>query len=111
MPFNGTGIGTWTDYPNPAGNSTFIELFAYGNTITGDIFGIMLLVSIFTVIFIVGSGKDPDGALASSAFITTMLSYLLVAMGALNNWVAVAMTFILMATIVMLYNKGGNVNV
>lgn len=103
--------GVWTDYPNPAGNGTFTDIMAYNNQITGDVFGIMLLAGIFMLIFIVGSSRDPDSALASSAFVCTILSYILVAMGILANWVSISMTFILVVSVILLYNKGGNSNV
>ena len=106
MPFEGTGIGTWTDYPTAAGNGTFQDLLIYSNTVTNDIFGIMLLISIFIVIFVAGSKRDSDTALASSMFITTILAYILVDMTVVANWIAILMTFLLMAAVIMLYRGG-----
>ena len=103
--------GIWTDYPNPAGNGTFTDIIAYNNTISGDMFGIMMLISIFFVIFVAGSTKDSDTALASAAFVTTILSYIMTAMGAIHNNVAIAMTFLLLGAMVILLKKGGNISV
>ena len=110
MPFNGTGIDTWTDYPVAAGNNTFQDIMIYANTTTDGVFGIMLLISIFIIIFVVGSKKDEDTALANSIFITTIMSYLLVAMTVVANWVAILMTFLLMAAVILIY-RGGSKNV
>ena len=110
MPFEGTGINTWTDYPVAAGNNTFQDLMVYANTTTDGVFGIMLLVSIFIIIFVVGSKKDEDTALANSIFVTAILSYILVAMTVVANWVAILMTFLLMAAVIMIY-KGGSKDV
>ena len=109
MPF--ASNGTWYAYPSPAGNSSFTDLIKYGNTITGDVFSLIILTGVFMVIFIVGSSRDPDAALASSALVTTMISFVFVSMGIMSNWIAVTMVFVLMLSIVLLYYKGGEKSV
>ena len=105
MPWNGS---TWVPYDVVGGNYTdFTGLIQYSNSISGDIFGIMLLVSAFIVIFMAGSTKGKiDVGLSSAMFVTTILSYLLVAMGGVGDWVAWTMTILLVASVVVLYRGG-----
>ena len=103
--------GTWVAHEVLAGNaSTFTEMIQYANTVSDDIFGIMLLTSIFFVIFIASSKRDSGGGLAASLFITAILSYILAAMDVVGDWVAWVMTFALVGAIVLLY-KGGSSDV
>jgi len=107
MPWNGS---TWVDFDVVGGNYTdFTGLIQYTNSISGDMFGIMLLVSMFMVIFVAGSAKGKmDVGLSSALFVTTVMSYLLAAMDGVGDWVAWAMTIILVASVVVLYRGGEN---
>jgi len=108
MPWNGS---TWVPHEVAGGNaSTFTDLIQYANDVSGNVFGVMLLVSVFLVIFIASSSKNQEAALPASLFITTILSYIMAAMDAVGDWVAWVMTFVLMGSVILLY-KGGSSNV
>lgn len=105
MPWSGS---TWVDHEVAGGNTDFTGILQYSNAVTGDAFGLMLLVSVFIVIFIGSSARGQgESGLASSLFITTLLSYMLAAMDVVGDWVAVAFTVGLVASMVILYRGGG----
>lgn len=108
MPWDGS---TWVPHEVVGGNATtFTDLMQYANEVSGDVFGVMLLLSVFFVIFIASSRKDSGNGLAASLFITTLLSYIMAAMDVIGDWVAWVMTFALMGSVILLY-KGGSGNV
>ena len=109
MPYDG---GTWTPYATANGTTDFTEAMQYANTATGDIFGIAVLASIFLIVFVGGSGRGNDDlSLAGAAFLTTILSILMAAFDVVGDWVAVAMIFITVAAVVILYRGGGGSSV
>lgn len=108
MPWNGS---TWIPYEVVGGNaSSFVDLIQYANDISGDLFGIFLLMAIFMAIFIASSRKGMEVSLSSSLFITAILSFIMAAMDVIGNWVAWAMAFALMGSVMLLF-IGGSKNV
>ena len=107
MPWEGA---TWVPHEVVGGNaSTFTDLMQYSNDVSGDLFGVMLLVAVFIVILVAGSRKDEGTGLAASLFITTILSSLLAAMDVVADWMAWVMTFVLVGAMLLLYKGGSNV--
>ena len=107
MPWDGA---TWVPHEVVGGNATtFTELMQYANTVSGDVFGIMVLVSVFLVIFVASGRQDQGAGLAASLFITTILSYIMAAMDVVGDYVAWVMTFALMGAVILLYKGGSNV--
>jgi len=106
MPWNGS---TWVPYDVANGSYTdFTGLMEYANSITGDLFGIMLLGSIFFVLFIGLSTRDDSTALAASMFITTIASYIMAAANIVGDFVAYAMTMLLVGAVILQGKKGGS---
>jgi len=61
------------------------ELITYANTLTDNIFGVVMILMIFIVSFIAMKDYPTKSAFASSCFITTLLAILLRVMGALAD--------------------------
>ena len=73
-----------TLYDSPNLTTGLVGLAEYNNAITGDVFGWLLLMGIFSVIFIATSGgftRDLKGASIASSFITLLLTILLWSIG------------------------------
>jgi len=92
MPLN----TTWTTYATP--NVTgFYDMLTYGNSVTGNYFGLGLVLSLFMIFFITFRRFGNDVAFTSSSFISFILSVLLRATGLLGDiWVIV---FIIMSAV------------
>jgi len=103
--------GTWYPYETISGNATtFIDIMNHANTLTNDLFGIMMLGAIFLILFVAMSSRDSDTALASASFVTAILSILLAAADVIADFISIGMIFVTIGAIIMLY-RGGNKNV
>lgn len=71
-------------FPYPS-CSDFVCLFAYDNTVTGGIFGNMILVAIFAIIFITLMGRDMVKAFTAAAWVTFLASTPLAVLGLINQ--------------------------
>ncbi len=92
-------------FPIPNETYTFVELFVYTNTLTGDIFGYLLLIAIFAISFISMSKFETSKAFASSMFLTTMSSYLLTLLGVVSSGAMIWCTVLLLASVFVLYKS------
>jgi len=73
-------------YYFPMANVTgFPEQFIYANTLTDNLFGIMILVLVFAVAFMHGSRDDTGRAFASASFICLLLSFFLGVLNLING--------------------------
>jgi len=65
--------------------SDIMCLFAYDNTVSGGIFGNMVLVAIFVMLFITLMGRDMVKAFTAAAWVTFLASAPLAALGLINQ--------------------------
>lgn len=63
--------------------TSFMSLFAYANTATGQLFGIGLLATFFLITFISLKSFETEKAFTAAAFVTVVLAILLHAAGIL----------------------------
>lgn len=106
MPFEN---GTWIPHDTIGGNATnFIELMQHAEAISGNLFGILTLAAVFMIFFAATSYRDSDTALATAAFITTVFSILLAAVDLVADFIPIAMIFITMGSVILLYRGGKN---
>lgn len=98
--------GTWQDNPLP--NATdLMELAQYNNTITSDMFGLTLVLVSFLILYIGMSYTRSPVSLQASLFISTILSFLLMAVTLVGMWVPIVFLVAFIASIMLLY-KGGD---
>lgn len=64
-----------TYYPQPENVSTPVDMFAYANTVTTDLFGIFILTGLWLIIFMAQKNYPTPKAFASASFTTAIASY------------------------------------
>jgi len=85
-----------------------MQLAAYNNTISGDLFGLTLLLIIFAVLFASMTYTRSKSALQVSLFVSTMLGFLLLVPGIVGLWVPMVFLIGLIASIMVLFKDGGD---
>ena len=79
----------------PAPNITnAIGLITYNDSVTNNLFSPFLLIMIFSIVFLSTNQRNTIYSLMVASFITTISSYLLVAMGALNPTYSIVLTLL-----------------
>lgn len=77
-------------YPYPLYNGTgqsFVGMMVYANNITGGIFGFLLMISVFFIVFVPQKALyETRKALISSSFITTIVTILLSLINVVAPW-------------------------
>ncbi len=73
-------------YPiqNITGSENILDYFSYGNEITGGMFGILVLIPIWMVLFLTMIRFGMGRAFVGASFSTSLLSYLMAVMGLIN---------------------------
>jgi ABC-type transporter Mla maintaining outer membrane lipid asymmetry permease subunit MlaE len=61
------------------------ELITYTNTVTGGMYGVVVVLAVFIVSFMALKNYKTSAALGASTFITTLLAIMLRLMGALSD--------------------------
>lgn len=84
-------------------SGNLIDLITYGNTVTGDVLGIIFLLIIFFVMFISMKRYPTEKAFVGAAFTTAISSYLFNILGVLSGNIVSATTVILLAAIALLF--------
>ncbi len=109
MPFNGS---TWVPYTEFT-NGSIADMGSYNSSISGDAFGVGLLVLIYIAFLAAGvrfTGSDPIEVNAGVSFLVWAVSLLMVGMESTvynTSWLpqeaTYATTVIMMASVAMLY--------
>ena len=114
MPWNGD---TWVPY-DTMGNgtvTTILDIAQYNNTVTGDVFGLFMLIAFFMIaltgLTYYGRTQSTETNIATAVLLSTILSYMMAAIDMLADEIAWAMTFILVGSVILLYAKGGGSSV
>lgn len=92
-----------TEYPSPSsGNMTIVDIMNYGNYITCNSMGFLMLIGIFVVMF-VSTGGMYEGqrgkATTTSMFITAVAAILLAVMGTVSVELALVPIVLFMISI------------
>ena len=80
-----------TTYPTASNVTSFVNIFKYGNMVSGDIMGILILIMTFSISFIAmraGQSEVPGvnaKIFLASSFITMVLSAFLMIMSVVND--------------------------
>lgn len=82
-----------------------VDLFTYSNSITSNIFGIMLLLTIFAITFITFKGYDTETAFATSVFISTLISILMVPLNIIGVGISLIMIILTGVSFMLLFFK------
>lgn len=96
-----------TLYPNitnASTNGSLLNLFTYANTVTGSLFGIVLLIAFFVVVYfnILKGTSSAKKSLATASVVTTILAILLGMVGMVADIVYFVLIFITAGSIVWL---------
>ena len=85
------------DLPFPTINTSFstdlVDMFRFGNIISEGYFGIMILIAIFSIIFITTRAR-PAAAFSTAAFTTSLVSYLLLVLGLVSVPIVISLTLL-----------------
>lgn len=74
-------------YPTPANLSGVTGIMEYANTVTGNMYGYMILISTFIAgfLWLINKGYDPAESAASVSFITVLMGVFLVLAGIIDK--------------------------
>lgn len=113
MPWDGNTWVPYTELNDWTNATTLIDVGQYANYITNHAFGVLVIIAFFIITFgaMSASKMEMETSLYVSLFMTTILSYLFAALDMVIDEIALAMTFILVASVALLYIKGGSNNV
>ena len=101
MPWNGT---IWIPYESMDVNTTsLLGMAQYDNSVTGGIFGLMVIIAVFMISLVGMSLNYKEDALPFSLFITMIVSYLLAAIDIVADEIAWGITFVLIGSFVLLW--------
>jgi hypothetical protein len=102
MPWNGA---EWIPYDliNSTNSTAFTDIAAYDNTVTGGVFGLMVIIAFFAAVFIGTSKNDPETSLPISLLVTTILSAMFAAMNIVADEVMYGCILLTVASVIILY--------
>lgn len=86
------------------------DLLVYNNTVTGNLFSSMLLLTMFLILFIgfKARGYQSEKSFAGAIFPTTIISYLMMIIpGFLSPEITVILSMLTALSVIMLYRSGG----
>lgn len=84
--------------------SNFVDLFQYVHANTGNAFGLLILISLFFVVFISVKGSyGTTQAFSASCFICMLISILLRILGLSEDRIVISFTLLLIISMVFLY--------
>jgi uncharacterized membrane protein len=101
-------VGNFTRYAVYNG-SDLLDMFRYGNIVTGDLFGIVIVFMAFLVIFMtVGRTRSSKDAFAVSSFTCAIFAILLWIGQVLKESFMIVFVLLLLVGIVTLWMRGDN---
>ena len=85
--------------------TTPVDMIAYGNTITNNLFGLILLMSLWVVLMyaIYGAGSKTEDSITISTFITTIVSWLFASLNLIGSNIAIGFTVALAGSVILLW--------
>jgi hypothetical protein len=86
----------WTNVTSP------LDLFTYSNTVTNSWFGMLLIATIFLLLFISFKSHETEKAFAGASFLSTIFSLLLVIMGLLGAEYSIMMIILTSISVIFL---------
>ena len=94
-------------YAMPEVNTTqpLLDLFRNANTITGDLFGVGLLLTLFAIMFLSLRRFGHQGTLAAT-FVTTIIAYFLRTMGLISVTVGLWFFVAMVAITIFVFFRG-----
>ena len=100
--------GSWVDWVNATNITHLGEAATYLNATTGNLFGYIMLIVIFSVTFVgsLAGTRDGEGALSIGLFITTVISYLFAGIGLVGIEAIVPLTLGCVAMVIIMYRSG-----
>ncbi len=93
-------------YYNMSNATNFIELLVDLNEVTGELFGISIMIMIFFIMFLSMKNFETEKALTSSLFITSMSGFFLFLMGIVSEFIFLGSFVILIGTLFLLKRVG-----
>jgi len=97
---------SWTPYPAP--NATGIQdLLSYANVVTDNMFGLLMLITIFAIAFISMKQYPTEKALTASSFMTMLTSYLFYVLGLIGSHIMLIFTVLTVVLGFLLFFKEG----
>jgi len=100
--------GTWVEWNTTINATNIADLVTYINSTTNNWFGLLVLLSVFVVVFVAGLRRDVLASLSTSMFITTIVGILFRALGLIDNIIFVLLIIGTVGTAVLLYiTRGG----
>lgn len=94
-------------FPNATNITSIQKLMQFDNTITGGMFGIVLLIALWFVSFL-GLGLYPkERSIMVASFITFLASILLAVIGIIDGRVSVLMLLMVFASVFFLKGESG----
>lgn len=92
-----------TIFAPPSNVTGIVDVFSYGNTVTGGLFGIALLLIVFVVSFVALKVYPTEKAMAASSFTTALTSYMLSAVSLVPNYAVLITTIMVIASVFLLW--------
>lgn len=96
-------------FPYPNVTDGFQDLLTYGNIVSGNVFGVSILLGFFFILFISlkTRGFPTEKVFASAVFSTTTLSYIMVLIpNFISPEIVVTMTMVTAISVLFLYKTG-----
>lgn len=93
-------------FPDPTinGSRGLVDLAQYGNTVTGNLFGLFLVIMIFLVFFITIRNRRPnEEAFVVAGFITALSSIFLYLMDLISESIVAGVLVIFFVSLLLLY--------
>ena len=87
----------WTNITSPT------DLFNYANIVTNNWFGLMLIISIFIILFISFKSYETEKAFSATTFISTIIALLLSLMGILSPEYVIIMIVLTAISVILLF--------
>jgi len=83
----------------PTNATSLLGVFQYANTITGDLFGVMLVFGIWVLSFFALQHEAPRKSLTAASFITTLIAVVFWAAGVVGATAVIASILALIASV------------
>jgi len=101
--------GTWTAWEllNSTNSTNLLKIAEYNNSIMNDMFGTLLLLSLLVIFIMITSSTRSNISIQISLFITSIIGFLLAAIGLVGVHIPVTIMIAFVGSMVLLY-RGGN---
>ena len=75
-------------YTEPENMTGLVDIFNYANTVSNNIFGIGLIISLYVIVFMFlrGRGTETSNCMISAGFISVWAAIILFMMGTIDNY-------------------------